>query len=158
MLSSTACDSLWMPDIVSKRRPFSFIFNLGNKSKSQGLSLRRVGRMGNDNHVVFSQKLCGFQGRVCGRARCRDEEASCCCAKASVFLWHIFSQASQNVTVNVRVDRHFRRNKFTVNNPLHVEKKWMGMLLVELRTCRALLALGDCGLFYSDDCCFVSGS
>jgi hypothetical protein len=32
MLSSTACDSLWMSDTVSKRRPFSFIFNLGNKS------------------------------------------------------------------------------------------------------------------------------
>jgi hypothetical protein len=28
--------SLWMPDIVSKHHPFSFIFNLGNKEKSQG--------------------------------------------------------------------------------------------------------------------------
>jgi hypothetical protein len=25
------------------------------------------------------------------------------------------------------------------------------MLFVELRTCRAFLALGDCGLFHSDD-------
>jgi hypothetical protein len=34
MLSSTACDSFWMSDTVSKCRPFSFIFNLGNKAKS----------------------------------------------------------------------------------------------------------------------------
>jgi hypothetical protein len=33
---STACDSLQMSDTVSKRRPFRFIFNMGNKAKSQG--------------------------------------------------------------------------------------------------------------------------
>jgi hypothetical protein len=36
---------------------------------------------------------------------------------------HIFSQASQNITVKVRVDCSVRRNKFTVNNPLHIEKE-----------------------------------
>jgi hypothetical protein len=36
MLSNTACDSLWMSDTVSERRPFSFIFNFGNKANSQG--------------------------------------------------------------------------------------------------------------------------
>jgi hypothetical protein len=35
MLLSTACDSLRMSDIVSKRCPISIIFNLGNKAKSQ---------------------------------------------------------------------------------------------------------------------------
>jgi hypothetical protein len=35
--------------------------------------------------------------------------------KFQSFSSHIFSQASQNVTVKVRVDCHFRRNKFTVN-------------------------------------------
>jgi hypothetical protein len=73
------------------------------------------------------------------------------------FSSHSFSPASQNVTVEVRVDRSVRRNKFTVNNPLHVEKT-MGMLFVELQTCRTFFALGDCGLFHCDDCCFVSGS
>jgi hypothetical protein len=34
----------------------------------------------------------------------------------------------------------------------------VSMLFVELRTCCAFLALGDCGLFHSDDYCFVSGS
>jgi hypothetical protein len=34
----------------------------------------------------------------------------------------ILSQASQNVTVKVRVDCSVRRNKLTVNSPLHVEK------------------------------------
>jgi hypothetical protein len=28
----------------------------------------------------------------------------------------------------------------------------MSILLVELRTCRTLFALGDCGLFHCDDC------
>jgi hypothetical protein len=35
---------------------------------------------------------------------------------------HISSQATQNITVKVRVDRSVRRNKFTMNNPLHIEK------------------------------------
>jgi hypothetical protein len=39
------------------------------------------------------------------------------------FPSHIFSQASQNVKVKVRVDRSVRRNKFTMNTPLRIEKK-----------------------------------
>jgi hypothetical protein len=71
------------------------------------------------------------------------------------FSSHIFSQASQNVTVKVRVHCSVRRNKFTVNNPLHIEKKkTMNMLFFELWVCRASFALGDCGLFHYDDCCF----
>jgi hypothetical protein len=35
---------------------------------------------------------------------------------------HIFSQASENVTVKVRVDCSVRRNKFTVNNAFYVRK------------------------------------
>jgi hypothetical protein len=73
------------------------------------------------------------------------------------FLSHIFSQASQNVTVKVRVDGSVRRYKFTVNNPLHMEKP-MSMLFVELRTCCAFFALVDLGLFLCNDCCFVSDS
>jgi hypothetical protein len=60
-----AVEHLWMSDTASKHHPFSFIFNLENKVKSQGAKLR-VGRMGNDNHVAVSHKLCGFQGRVGG--------------------------------------------------------------------------------------------
>jgi hypothetical protein len=43
--------------------------------------------------------------------------------KFQSFLSHIFSQLSQNITVKVKVDHSVRRNKFTVNNPLHFEKK-----------------------------------
>jgi hypothetical protein len=39
------------------------------------------------------------------------------------FSSHILSQASQNVAVRVRVHHSVRRNKFTVNNPLHIKKK-----------------------------------
>jgi hypothetical protein len=45
---------------------------------------------------------------------------------------HIFSQASQNITVTVRVNCRVRKNKFTVNNPLHIKKKTISMLFVEL--------------------------
>jgi hypothetical protein len=76
--------------------------------------------------------------------------------KFRAFSSHIFSQASQNITVEVRVDRSVRRNKFTVNIPFM--SKSMSVLFVELRTCCAFFALGDCGLFHYDDCCFVSGS
>jgi hypothetical protein len=39
------------------------------------------------------------------------------------FSPHIFSQASQNITLKDRVDHSVRRNKFTVNNPLQAGKK-----------------------------------
>jgi hypothetical protein len=39
------------------------------------------------------------------------------------FSLQIFSQTSENITVKVRVDSSVRRNKFTVNSPLHVKKR-----------------------------------
>jgi hypothetical protein len=36
MVVSTACDFASTTSIVSKWRPFSFIFNQGNREKSQG--------------------------------------------------------------------------------------------------------------------------
>jgi hypothetical protein len=84
--------------------------------------------MGNDNHVVVSHKLCGFQGRVGGRVVVM-KEPGVIAPNFRSFSSHIFSQASQSVTVKVRVDRSVRRNKFTVNNPLHVEKKCSCSLL-----------------------------
>jgi hypothetical protein len=115
--------------------------------------------MGNDNHVVVSPKLCGFQGRVGGHVVMMKEPAVVA-PKFWSFSMHIFSQASQNITVKVRIDCSVRRNKFTVNNPLQVKKKkkTMSRLLVELWTCHTFFALGDCGFFHCDDCCFVSGS
>jgi hypothetical protein len=98
-----------------------------------------------------------FQGRVDGCVVVMNEPVVGA-PKFRPFSSHIFSQASQNVTVKFRVDRNVRRNKFTVNNPLHVEKKTMSMLFVELWTYRAFFALGDCGFFHCDDCCFVSRS
>jgi hypothetical protein len=109
--------------------------------------------VGNDNHVVVSYKLCGFQGSV-GRHIFVMKEPVVVAPKFKSFSSHVFFQASQNVTVKVRVDCSVRWNKFMVNNPFHV-KKTMSMPFVELWTC---LALGDCGLFHCNDCCFVSGS
>jgi hypothetical protein len=78
--------------------------------------------MGNDNHVVVSHKLCGFHGRAGGRVVMMKEQVVVV-PKFLSFSSHIFSQASQNVTAKVRVDCSVRRNKFMVNNPLHVRKK-----------------------------------
>jgi hypothetical protein len=110
-----------MSDTVSKRRPFSFIFNLGNKAKSQG-QVWQVGRMRNNNHVVASHKLWGFQECVGGHVVMMKEPVVVA-PKFQSFLLHIFFQVFQNGTVKARVDRSVRRNIFTVNNSLHVEKK-----------------------------------
>jgi hypothetical protein len=77
--------------------------------------------MGNDNHVVVGRKLCGFQGRVDGRVVMMKEPVVVAPMFRS-FSSHIFPQVSQNVTVKVRVDCSVRRDQFTVNNPLRVEK------------------------------------
>jgi hypothetical protein len=113
--------------------------------------------MGNNNHVVFSSTLCDFQGHVGVHVDVMKEPVVAV-PKFWYFLSHIFSRASQNIIVKVRVDNSVMRNTFMVNNPLHVKKKPMSMLFVELWTCRAFFALGDCGLFHCDNFCFVSGS
>jgi hypothetical protein len=77
--------------------------------------------MGNDNHVVVSHKLCEVQERVGGRVVVMKEPVVVA-AKFRCFSSHISSQASQNITVKVSVDRNVRRNKFAVNSPLHIEK------------------------------------
>jgi hypothetical protein len=48
-LFSTACDSASITSIVSKWRPFSFIFSRGKQ--------RNVGWVGDHSHVVFSKKI-----------------------------------------------------------------------------------------------------
>jgi hypothetical protein len=77
--------------------------------------------MGNDNHVAVSHKHCGFQGCV-GRHIVVTKEPVVVAPKFQSFSSHSLSQASQNVTVKVRVDHSVRRNKLTVNNPVHADK------------------------------------
>jgi hypothetical protein len=72
--------------------------------------------------TVLLVKLCGFQGRV-GRRIVVMKEPVVVAPKFWSFSLHIFSQVYQNLIVKVRVGRSARRNKFTVNSPLHVEKK-----------------------------------
>jgi hypothetical protein len=77
--------------------------------------------MGNDNRVVVSHKLCGFQEHVGGHVAVMKEPVVVV-PKFRSFSSHIFSQAYQNITVKVRVDHSVRQNKFTVKNPLHVKE------------------------------------
>jgi hypothetical protein len=89
--------------------------------KSQGWGkVQQVGRMRNHNDVV-RHKLSGFQG--CEGGCIVIKEPVVVAPKFQSYSSHIFSQASQNVTVKVRVDHSVRRNKFMVNNPHHVKKK-----------------------------------
>jgi hypothetical protein len=124
MLSSTTC--------CFKMSSLQFHFQFGKQSE---ITVRQIGRMGNDNHVAVSHKLYGFQGCVGGCVVAM--ESVMVSPKFLSFSSHIFSQGSQNVTVKDRFDRSVRRNKFTVNNPLHVKKT--SMLLSELRTSRTFL-------------------
>jgi hypothetical protein len=102
--------------------------------------------------LLLSHKICGFQGHV-GRCVVLRKKPVVVAPQFPSLSSHIFSQGSQNamVQVNVRVDHSVRRNKFTANNRLHVEKKTMSMLFVELPTCHAFFALRDCGFFHCDD-------
>jgi hypothetical protein len=73
--------------------------------------------MENDNHVVVSHKLCGFQGCVGSRVVMMKNPVVVA-PKFWSFSLYIFSQLSQNVTVKVRLDHSVRRNKFTVKKPV----------------------------------------
>jgi hypothetical protein len=108
-----------MSDTVSKR-PFSFIFNLGNKVKSQRAEFGKEGGWRTlatfllvTNYVVF---------RDVGGHVVVMKEPVVVAPKFWSFSSHIFPQASQNITVKVRVDCSVRRNKYMVNSPLHVNK------------------------------------
>jgi hypothetical protein len=47
-----------------KTSSLQFNFQFGKQSKLTGGQVRQVGRMGNDNHVVVSHRLCGLWGCV----------------------------------------------------------------------------------------------
>jgi hypothetical protein len=73
-----------------------------------------------DNHVV-SHKLRGFHGRV-GGGDVVMKVPVIVTPKFRSSSSYIFSYGPQNFTVKVRVDCSVRKNKFMVNNRLHVEK------------------------------------
>jgi hypothetical protein len=64
---------------------------------------------------------CGFQGRV-GVHVFVMKEPVVVAPKFRSFSSHIFSKASQNIIVKVRVDCSVRRNEFMVNSSLHDER------------------------------------
>jgi hypothetical protein len=104
--------------------------------------------MGTDNHVV-SHKLCGFLGRVGGHVVVMKEPVVVA-QKFVALLSRIFCQASENVTVKVRVDHSVRRNKFIVSSeqwPLPPPQT-MSMLFVELLTSHSFFAHGNSRLLH----------
>jgi hypothetical protein len=58
----------------------------------------QVGRMGNDNHVDVSHKLCGFQGCLGGQVVVMEPVVFA--PKFQAFSSHIFAQPSLNVRVD----------------------------------------------------------
>jgi hypothetical protein len=122
MLSSNAYDFPLDVRHCFKTSSLLFHFQFGKQSKITGGWVQWVRKMGSDNHVVVSHKLCDFQRHVDGCIFVMKEPVVVP-RKFRLFLPHIFSQVSQKVTVKVRADCSVRRNKFTVNNPLHIKKK-----------------------------------
>jgi hypothetical protein len=113
MLSSTTCK---FPLDVRHcfKTSLQFHFQFWKQSEITGGEVWQVGRIGNDNHVVISHKLCGFQGYV-GGCIVVTKEPIVVTPKFQSFSSNIFSQASQNDTVEVRVDHSVKRNKFAPN-------------------------------------------
>jgi hypothetical protein len=90
---------------------------LENKAKSQGAT--KSGKYGGYGTITMLLLVTnrGFQGCVGGPIAVMKNPVVVA-PKFWSFLLHIFSQASQNATNVCSV----RRNKFTVNNPVEVEK------------------------------------
>jgi hypothetical protein len=105
-----------MSDTVSKCHPFSFVFNLGNKAKSQGAKSSEYGGWGTITMLLLVTNYVVFRD-ACRRVVVMKEPVVVVPKFWSFFFPHIFYPTSQNITV--KVDHSVRRNNFTVNNPLH---------------------------------------
>jgi TRAP-type mannitol/chloroaromatic compound transport system permease small subunit len=70
----------------------SVSFSISETKRNTGGYVQWAERMGNDNHVVVSHKLCGFQGHVSGNVVMI--ETVVVMPKFQSFLLHNFSQVS----------------------------------------------------------------
>jgi hypothetical protein len=88
---------LWFPLNIRhcfKMQCLQFHFQFGKQSEITGGLAQRVGRMGNDNCVGVSHKLCGFQGRV-GRCVVMMQEPIVVAPKFWFFVTHFLSSISK---------------------------------------------------------------
>jgi hypothetical protein len=85
MSSGAACDSLWMLDTVSKRRPFGFIFSLEEMRNHRGAMSGEYGGWG----TITMLLLVTNSVVSCEQARCHDEEEMWRMSKFSIkIFWH----------------------------------------------------------------------
>jgi hypothetical protein len=73
---------------------FSVSFSILETKRNHKSKVRRVGRMGNANHVVASHKLCSFQGCMGGRVVVMKESVVVA-PKFQVFVAHFLSSVSK---------------------------------------------------------------
>jgi len=106
-VSIISCDSAWISSVVSKRRPFSRNFILGNRKKSQGTrsgELGGVGGGGVGNHcnVFGSQAVSNNEWCVSGRVVVVDKPIVL--PIVWTFAPNALPQSLQNLTVKLTID------------------------------------------------------
>jgi hypothetical protein len=93
-VSISACDSASIILIVSKWRPFSFIFNRGN---------RKIRWVGDDSHVAFGKKTFPAEKESVRRCVVVLQQLVMLSPKFGEKSSHIFTQSPQIVTVVCRI-------------------------------------------------------
>jgi hypothetical protein len=90
---STACDSASITSTVSKWRPFSFMFNRGNR-KVWFVRCHEI-------YVVFGKKIPWWK-RKCETVRCRDATASSFVAKVRSEVFAHFNAVAEKLQNSVQ--------------------------------------------------------
>jgi len=131
-VSITSCASAWISSVVSKRRPFSRNFILGNRKKSQGV---RSGEWeGEDHFNVFDSPELSNDKRYVNRRVVMVEKPIVFLPPVWTFAPNALPQLLQNLTVKLAIDGLTRGYEFLVDNVLDVGKKTINMDLTLLRT------------------------
>ena len=101
-VSITSYDSAWISSVVSKRRPFSHNFILGNRKKIAGGGVvRRMGVRGDHCNIFGSQELSNNDWCVSGRV---TVEKPVVLPLLWTFALNVLPQSLQNLTVELAID------------------------------------------------------
>jgi len=120
-VSITSCDSAWISSVVSKRRPFSRNFILGNRKNQKGRGQANRG-VGNYCNVFGSQEFSKNEWCVIGRV-VMVEKPIVVLPLVWTFAPNALPQPLQNLTVKLAIDGLTRGYEFLVDSALNVKKK-----------------------------------
>jgi hypothetical protein len=117
MAFSTACNSASVTTIVSKWRPFCFIFNQGDREIVARGQVRQVESVGDDSHVVFDKK--NLLAKMCEMAHCHNATATTFIAKFRYPHLHAVTVKCHSSIQNWLFGLY---DEFFVKNPLDVKE------------------------------------